>query len=122
MTRTRSERVMTKVTVAALLVLICGTVVASSSEAGTVRGRLFRVAYGKQYPARFIAVTIVNPRSGRSQPAYTNSAGMYYLSNVPPGVELLEIWWSRDPSQPPLRYHITVNNSPYTDIAPIQIP
>lgn len=107
---------------AALLLFLLGFAGALPAQAGTVRGQVFRVVYGRRYPAPYIAVTVVNPTMGRSSAAYTDANGMYYLFNVPPGYYTLEVWWSRDPSQAPYRYNIVVNNSPYTDIAPIQIP
>lgn len=119
---TGAPRKKTKWAVAAFLLLLCCTAAALPSQAGTVRGRLFRVAYGRQYPAAYVAVTLVNPQMGRSRPAYTDTSGMYYLLNVPPGVYQLEIWWSREPNQAPYRFNISVNTGPYTDIAPIQIP
>lgn len=119
MSRPAREKALARV---AVFLLLCGMCAARPAQAGTVRGRLFRVAYGRQYPAPYVAVTLVNPQMGRSKPAYTGTDGMYYLFNVPPGVYQLEIWWSRDPSQAPYRYNISVNAGPYTDIAPIQIP
>lgn len=103
-----------------LLFLCCAT--AAPSQAGTVRGRLFRMVYGRPYPAPYVAVTLFNQQMGRSRPAYTDTSGMYYLFNVPPGVYQLEIWWSRNPNDLPYRYTISVSNNPYTDIAPIRIP
>ncbi|MGH9450917.1 MAG: hypothetical protein ACRD11_10280 [Terriglobia bacterium] len=44
------------------------------------------------------------------------------LFNVPAGVYQLEIRWSRDPNQAPIRYTISVNAGPYSNIAPIQVP
>lgn len=105
----------------AVFLLLLGMAGALPAQAATVRGQLYRLVYNTRYPAPYIAVTLVNPTMGRSSPAYTDTNGMYYLFNVPPGSYTLEIWWSRDPSQPPLRYNIIVNNNPYTDIAPIMI-
>ncbi|HEV2498869.1 MAG TPA: carboxypeptidase-like regulatory domain-containing protein [Terriglobia bacterium] len=119
---TRAPREKAKWAAAAFILLLCCTAAALPSQAGTVRGRLFRVAYGRQYPAAYVAVTLVNSQMGRSRPAYTDTSGMYYLLNVPPGVYQLEIWWSRNSNEAPYRFNISVNAGPYTDIAPIQIP
>lgn len=107
---------------AALFLLLFGVAGTLRAQNVTVRGRLYRVAYGRQYPVPYIAVTVINPAMGRSSPSYTDANGMYYLFNVPQGYYTLEVWWSRDPRQAPFRYNIVVNNFPYTDIAPIQIP
>lgn len=117
----RAPRRKTLWAAAVILLLLC-CAAAAPCQAGTVRGRLFRVVYNRQYPAPYVAVTLVNPQMGRSSPAYTDTSGMYYLINVPPGYYQLEIWWSRNPNYPPYRYNISVSNNPYTDIAPIQIP
>lgn len=122
MTNPQCDKTLIKLAAATFLLFLCSTGAALPSQAGTVRGQLFRVTYGKRYPATYVAVTLTNARAARSQPVYTNAAGMYNLVNVSPGAYQLEIWWSRDPKQAPYKYNINVNDGPYTDIAPIQIP
>ncbi len=105
-----------------LLAIACSAAAASPAQAGTVRGQLYRVVYGRSYPASYVAVTLFNGRVGRSSPAYSDAQGMYYLLNAPPGQYVLEVWWSRDPRVAPMTFNIVVNNTPFTDIAPIRVP
>src|SRR5262252_4052579 len=109
-----------RLTLSPLLLLLVYAAAAASATASTVRGRLDRVdGYGRHYPASYIAVTLYNPQIGRSSPVYTDPQGMYYIPNVPHRPYVLEVWWSRDPNQPPMQFNVLINNEPYQDIAPI---
>lgn len=109
-------------TVTVVLFLVCAFV-PNKASAATVRGRLDRVdGYGHHYPAPYIAVTLRRPQGARSAPTYSNAQGTYSLSNVAHGTWVLEIWWSRNPKQPPKTYTIVVNKEPYSDVAPIVVP
>jgi hypothetical protein len=104
-----------------LLLFLLVFVATAYAYAGTVRGKLERRdAYGRNYVAAHVAVTLYNKQVGRSSPAYTGNDGMYYLYNVPPGSYYLEIWVY--PDREPLRYIIQVYNQSLTDIPPIVIP
>jgi hypothetical protein len=109
-----------RVTLNVFVLLLVYAAALGSASASTVRGRLERIdGYGRHYPAPYIAVTLKNPRTGRSSPVYTDPEGMYYIRNVPHQPYVLEVWSSRDPHQPPLLFNVFVNNEPYQDIAPI---
>jgi hypothetical protein len=82
----------------------------------TVRGRLVHKTGG---PAAGLTVTISNQQGARSAPAHTGPAGMYYLTNIAPGQDYLEIWPS--PGSKPLIYRITVVG-PSTDLPQIAVP
>lgn len=104
--------------------LLLALTLATSAEAGTVRGRLVR--QGNQYPAQGVPVTVFQkpsgpfPSLGRSSFTYSGRDGMYYLYNIPPGYYTLELWVY--PNRPPWIYNILVYNLPYTDIGVIFIP
>ena|SRR5215467_8532756 len=98
-------------------VLLFAAVFSAVSQAAMVRGRLVHGANG--YPTAGIAVTVYNPRLGRSSPSYTDGYGMYYIYNVPPGSYYLELWVY--PSGNPIVYPIQVGD-PYTDIPQIAVP
>lgn len=93
---------------------------ASASLAATLRGRLYAMGPQGAYPVGGIAVTVINPNMGRSQPAFTGQDGMYYL-NVPAGAYTLEVWFSRDPRVAPMVFQVFVSE-PVTDIPPIRLP
>lgn len=82
----------------------------------TVRGRL---VHKGGTPAAGLTVTISNQQGVRSAPAHTGPAGMYYLPNIAPGQDYLEIW--PNPGGKPLLYKITVN-APSTDLPQIAVP
>jgi hypothetical protein len=82
----------------------------------TVRGRLI---HRNGAPAAGITVTISDQRGVRSAPAHTSPAGMYYLQNIAPGQDFLEIWPSQ--GSKPLLYKITVA-APSTDLPQIAVP
>ena len=88
-------------------------------HAASVRGRVERVDFNGRRGVPGIAVTISRPGKGRSSPAYTDSRGMYYLQNIPPGVYNLEIWTAKNP-RAPIVYRIQVRE-PYTDIPPVSM-
>jgi hypothetical protein len=84
--------------------------------AALVRGRLLR----GPGTAPGIAVTVWNQQLGRSLPAYSQVDGMYYLTNIPPGIYVLEVWAGGN-GQPPMTFNIQVND-PSTDINPVIVP
>jgi len=96
--------------------------VASQNAIGAaVRGRLERVApNGQRYPVSGLAVTIYEPKLGRSAPAYSDSDGVFQLTAAA-GAYTLEVWISSDPHKPPTKFPVSVVE-PYTDLAPITIP
>ncbi|HXZ33465.1 MAG TPA: hypothetical protein VEH30_14385 [Terriglobales bacterium] len=99
-----------------LILLFAGQTV----SAAVVRGRLDHTyPNGARYPAAGVAVTIYNPKYGRSSTYYAGPDGMYYLQNVPAGPNYLEVW-TRDPRAAPTVYPIQVAE-PYTDIPPIVV-
>ena|SRR5215471_15704268 len=113
----------TKVRTVGVVLLLISIYSPIAVKAATVRGRLDRVdGYGHHYPAQYVAVTIRSPQGKRSAPTYSNVQGIYYLNNVARGTWILEVWWSRNPDQPPRTYTIIVNREPYTDVAPIIVP
>jgi hypothetical protein len=83
----------------------------------TVRGRLVHKKGGAA--AAGLTVTISNQQGVRSAPAQTGPAGMYYLPNIAPGQDYLEIW--RSTGSEPLLYKITVK-APSTDLPQIAVP
>jgi hypothetical protein len=85
-------------------------------RAATVRGRL---VHKSGAPAAGLTVTISNQQGVRSAPAHTGPAGMYYLPNIAPGQDYLEIWPT--PGSKPLIYKITVK-APSTDLPQITVP
>ena len=87
------------------------------AAAGTVRGQLYRMVNGKRVGANGIAVRLNHPQRGPSTSVYTNNEGMYFLYNIPPGQYTLEVTIAKNVK----KYQITVENKPYTDIAPIEI-
>jgi hypothetical protein len=99
-----------------LTVLATGSANAGMPAVATVRGRLVRKSGA---PAAGLTVTISNQKGARSAPAHTGPAGMYYLQNIAPGQDYLEIWPS--PGSKPLIYKITVA-APSTDIPQIAVP
>lgn len=106
-----------------IIVAICaGIVIAGSAaaEASTVRGRLYRATPQGYLPAVGIPVTVYRPDLGRSGASTSGADGMYYLFNIPPGYYTLEIWTY--PNSPPMTFGIQVQNTPFTDINPIQVP
>jgi len=87
------------------------------AAASTVRGQLYRMVNGKRVGANGIAVRLNHPQHGPSSSVYTNTEGMYFLYNIPPGQYTLEVTIAKNVK----KYQITVENKPYTDIAPIEI-
>jgi len=113
----------TRMATATVVLFLVYAFVPATVGAATVRGRLDRVdGYGRHYPAQYIAVTLRSPQGARSAPTYSNAQGMYSLGNVAHGTWVLEVWWSRNPNQPPRTYTIVVNTEPYSDVAPIIVP
>ena len=98
-----------------LLLLQC----LGTADAAVVRGRLQRFYPNRALvPAPGIPVTVWCLQFGRSPAYYSLYDGMFYLSNIPPGVYNLEIWVR--PNQP-MVFPITVRE-PNTDIPPINVP
>jgi ER membrane protein complex subunit 7, beta-sandwich domain len=90
----------------------------ASAAASTVRGQLFRMVSGKRVGANGIAVRLNHAQRGPSSSVYTNNEGMYFLYNIPPGQYTLEVTITQKNVQ---KYRITVEDKPYTDIAPIEV-
>lgn len=95
-------------------------VAVADAPASTVRGQLYRrAADGRAYPAQGIAVRVNHPSYGPSSFSYSDMAGMYYLFGIPAGQFALEVWLTQ---QDVRKFAITVRDSGYTDIAPIEVP
>jgi len=90
--------------------------VAADLRAATVRGQL--VCAAGIDPG--VAVTVVSPQWGRSNPVYSGPDGMFYLSGIPAGVYTLEIWFSR--SQQPMTFYPFNVVEPLTDTGRITAP
>ena len=103
--------------IAFAVMLMAIAVAHAIAAAGTVRGQLYRMVNGKRVGANGIAVRLNNPKQGPSSLVYTNTEGMYFLYNIPPGQYTLEVTIAKDVK----KYQITVENKAYTDIAPIEI-
>lgn len=103
-----------------ILLLLIALGASTPIHAATVRGQLVRIdKKGVHQPAAGIEVTVSSGSSGhRVSKAYTNSQGMYYVYNVQPGEDTLEIRISQTKSQ---KYQIRVSD-PSTDIKPIVVP
>lgn len=96
--------------------ILCLCVASASSEAALVRGRLQRNVGNGYIGLAGIAVTVNSPAFGRSQPAFTDGNGMYFLQ-IPAGSYVLEVWI---PNQPPLAFPIVVGE-PVTDLVPVNL-
>ena len=84
--------------------------------ASTVRGRLYREANGRTYPASGVSVRLRDAQ-GSTRTASSSSNGFFYFYNVSNGSYRLEV------VGPGTRtYSIQVDRRAYTDIAPIQVP
>jgi hypothetical protein len=99
-----------------LILLAAGSASSAVAPVATVRGRL---VHKNGAPAAGISVTISCEKGARSAPARTGSDGMYYLSNIAPGKDYLEIWTSKGGK--PLVYQIKVT-APATDVPQIAVP
>jgi hypothetical protein len=97
-------------------VLATGWSFAGPTPRATVRGRL---VHKNGTPAAGILVTVSNQQSARSAPAHTGVKGMYYLPNITPGKDYLEIWIN--PGGKPLIYQVDVV-APSTDLPQITVP
>ncbi len=84
--------------------------------ASTVRGRLYREANGRTYPAQGVSVQL-RDANGSTRSASSSSDGFFYFYNVASGAYSLEVLGSGTRS-----YSIRVEERDYTDIAPIQVP
>jgi len=87
-------------------------------EAATLRGQL-RCNNGDA-PAVGIAVT-VNGVRGRTTPFFTGGDGMYYITDVPAGQYVLEIWLSKRGNDPTSTQQIIIKE-PITDVPPQVVP
>ena len=94
---------------AALLVLL-----ASAAQAATVRGK---VTYADGKPCAGAAVTVINGSNQSSTEAYSDSQGMYYLPDVPPGRYTLNVKTSRGTKSVP----ITVAAAEYSDAPAVTV-
>ena len=95
-----------------VLLLLSADVLAAS----TVRGRLYREANGRTYPAQGVNVRL-RDASGSTRSASSSSDGFFYFYNVTSGAYSLEVVGAGTQS-----YSIRVDEREYTDIAPIQVP
>ena len=82
----------------------------------TVRGRLYREAGGRPYPAAGVNVRLRDAR-GDARTTSSSSDGFFYFYNVPSGSYALDVMSAGTQS-----YSIRVDQREYTDIAPIQVP
>ncbi len=98
------------------ILLAAGPASSAVAPVATVRGKL---VHKNGAPAAGLNVTICNPKGVRTAPARTGPTGMYYLSNIQPGQDFLEVWTT--PSGKPLVYQIKVA-TPSTDVPQIAIP
>lgn len=102
----------------ALAVMVLGLATAHALAVNsTVRGQIYRMVNGKRVGANGIAVRLNHPKRGPSSAVYTNSEGMYFLYNIPPDQYTLEVTITPKNIK---KFQITVENKPYTDIAPIE--
>ncbi|NWG86486.1 MAG: carboxypeptidase regulatory-like domain-containing protein [Hydrogenophilaceae bacterium] len=90
----------------------------AAAFAQTVRGQVVRWTPYGNYPAAYVAVTLLSPQLGRSAPAYSTPDGFYFLYNVPPGQYVLEVWAYQ---QAPITMPVVVFPAPLTDIPPVTI-
>ena len=84
--------------------------------ASTVRGRLYREAGGRPYPAAGVNVRL-RGAEGAARTASSSSDGFFYFYNVASGSYTLDVMGTGRQS-----YSIRVEQREYTDIAPIQVP
>ena len=84
--------------------------------ASTVRGRLYREAGGRPYPAAGVSVRLRDAH-GSTRTASSSSDGFFYFYNVASGSYMLDVMGAATQS-----YSIRVDQREYTDIAPIQVP
>jgi hypothetical protein len=84
--------------------------------ASTVRGRLFREANGRTYPAQGVNVRL-RDANGSIRSASSSSDGFFYFYNVASGSYSLEVLGAGTRS-----FSIRVEERDYTDIAPIRVP
>lgn len=84
--------------------------------ASTVRGRLYREANGRSYPAQGVSVRLRDAQ-GSARTASSSSGGYFYFYNVATGSYRLDVLGAG-----PRSYSIQVGTRDYTDIAPIQVP
>jgi hypothetical protein len=98
----------------ALTVLLLVTV--EVYAASTVRGRLYREANGRSYPAAGVSVRLLDSQ-GTARAATSSSDGFFYFYNITTGSYTLEVLGQGTQS-----YSIRVDERDYTDIAPIQVP
>ena len=84
--------------------------------ASTVRGKLYREANGRTYPASGVSVRLRDAQ-GSTRTASSSSDGFFYFYNVSTGSYTLEVLGPGTRS-----YSIQVDQRAYTDIAPIQVP
>jgi hypothetical protein len=90
------------------LILVLVAAVTFDANAVTVRGRVDRQTSYGTVNAGYVRIALNSAASGRSQPAYTDPQGIYYLYNVPAGDYTLEVWSGSRPVTTP----ITVRNVP----------
>ena len=74
-----------------------------------------RVTDASGRPVPGVKVSVANPASGRSQPAYTNAQGRYVLSGIPMCQQTytLEVYWG---SRPVYRRQIAPNGRDSTTV------
>lgn len=107
----------------AVLVLFIATIVLSTShaqaQAVTVRGKLEGHSEKGSYPVAGIAVTLKNASGVRTEAVYSDSQGLYQISDVTPGTYTLEIWVNENN---PMKFKIEIpKDKQVFDIKPIVV-
>ena len=105
----------------ALAALVFASVLSGIAQAANIRGRLVRMTPRGSKPAQGIPVSVFRKDLGRSAFAYSGNDGMYYLSNLPDGDYILEVWVY--PGQPPRKYRVRAEGeNRFSDVQPIEVP
>jgi hypothetical protein len=79
-----------------------------------VRGAVVHAENSAAYPG--VEVTLVHA-NGQKYVAYTDSTGMFYLSNVPPGSATLQVHSANETKRVPVQ----VTTAEKTDLGPISV-
>jgi hypothetical protein len=105
-----------KIALCGLLTVLVAESAHAAAPVATVRGRL---VHKNGTPAAAVTVTISTQQALRSAPAHTGTDGWYYLANITPGQDYLEIWTT--PGGKPTIYRIQVT-APSTGVPQITVP